>query len=316
MPLDDDIRQFLTELQALDPPPAWEQPLETVRNGMREMQLSQAQRLPVQRVETHLIPGPGGPLELRVYWPESDAPAPPLAVFFHGGGFVLGDLDTHDDICRRLCAQARVMVAAVHYRLAPESPFPAAADDAIAATRWCLEQAASLGADPARVLTCGDSAGGNLAAVAAIGVRDQQLRPPLAGQVLIYPVTDLRDGDYPSRREMAVGFGLSQQAMDWFNGLYAPEPWQREHPHASPLAADDLAGLPPAFVMTAGHDPLCSEGVAYVQRLQQAGVSVEHLHLQGANHGVLNPLRGFGATEVVWDAMLAWLRRSFGPTPD
>lgn len=315
MPLDDDIRDFLAEIEALDPPPAWEQPLETVRQGIREMQAAHAKCIPVAGVSERVIAGPGGDLKLRVYRPHAGASAPPLIVFFHGGGFVLGDLDTHDGTCRRLCSEASAVVVAVDYRLAPEAPFPAAADDAIAATRWCMEQASALGADPAQVLTCGDSAGGNLAAVAAIGARDLGLQPPLAGQALIYPVTDLRDGDYPSRREMAKGFGLSQQAMDWFNGLYAPEAWQREHPQASPILTEDLSGLPPAFVMTAAYDPLCSEGEAYLQRLQQAGVPVQHLHLAGANHGVFTSLAGFRAGEVLWAALLDWLRTADAVAP-
>lgn len=315
MPLDEDIRRFLAEVQALDPPPAWEQPLETVRQGIRQMQAAQAKRMPVAEVADLAIPGPGGDLGLRLYRPDAGPVPPPLIVFFHGGGFVLGDLDTHDDVCRRLCREVGALVVAVDYRLAPEAPFPAAAEDAIAATRWCMAQAAALGADPARVATCGDSAGGNLAAVAAIGVRDLGLSPALAGQVLIYPVTDLRDGDYPSRVEMAEGFGLSQQAMDWFNGLYAPEPWQRQHPHASPVLSDDLSGLPPTFVMTAAYDPLCSEGEAYVRRLQQAGVAVQHLHLPGANHGVFTSVGGFRAGEVVWGAVLDWLRATLRVAP-
>jgi acetyl esterase len=306
---DDDIRQYLDRQAALNLPAAWEVPLSAVRQSARFVQAGRSERLEVAAVSDRVIPGPGGPLPLRIYSPvlPGQGQALQLLVFFHGGGFVFGDLDTHDHACRRLCLETGAVVAAVDYRLAPEAPFPAAAEDAIAAARWCIENASELNAASDRVTVIGDSAGGNLAAVAALALRDGK-GPELAGQVLIYPVTDLRDGDYPSRIECATGYGLTQEAMEWFRSLYAPEAEQQAHPHASPMAAGDLSGLPPALVITSRFDPLCSEGDAYAERLREAGVAVEHMRLEGVIHGIFNNVESFAATEGLWTAVVEWIR--------
>lgn len=304
MPLDPEIRDYLDRLAALAPAPAWEQPLADVRRGVREMTTALA-RVEVGDVTDLALDGPGGRLPLRVYQPRAAQDGRGLIAFFHGGGFVMGDLDTHDHTCRRLCEDSGATVVGVEYRLAPEARFPAAAEDAIHAAGWALANAAALGADPAKVFLMGDSAGGNLAAVAALATRDAV--PPPAGQVLVYPVTDLREvPGYASRSDYAEGFGLSQRAMEWFCECYAPEAHQRADPRASPVLAD-LSGAPPALVLTAECDPLTSEGEAYARKLAAAGVDAEYHCQAGANHGVLTNGEGWRAGERLWELVLAWL---------
>jgi acetyl esterase len=227
--------------------------------------------------------GPGGSLGLRVYTPVSDGPFP-LMVFFHGSGFVVCSLDTHDGMCRNLCAGTGCVVVSVDYRLAPEAKFPAAPDDCLAATRWAVANAAALGADPGRVFVAGDSAGGNLAAVTALRIRDEG-GPALLGQLLIYPVTDYYDSGTPSMTENAEGYGLGRAGMIWFWDHYLASAADGAHPHASPLRAARLDGLPPALVVTAELDPLRDEGEYYAERLRQAGVPTEAKRWDGMNHG-------------------------------
>ncbi len=228
------------------------------------------------------IPGPAGTIPARLYRPPASAP-PALVVWYHGGGWVVGDLDTHDGACRFLCASTGAAVLSVDYRLAPENRFPAAVDDALAAFRWASANAAGLGADPARVAVAGDSAGGNLAAVVSrLAVRDGGPRP--VAQMLVYPVTDVST-KHPSYRFFSEGFLLSEADMDWFKGHYLPSPDAARDPRVSPLLADDLEGLPPAIVLTAGFDPLRDEGEAYATRLERAGVRVHLRRAEGQIHG-------------------------------
>jgi acetyl esterase len=232
------------------------------------------------------VPGGDGPLQVRVYTPRGMPPGPsPALVYFHGGGWVIGSLATHDGICRRLARDARVVVVAVDYRLAPEHPFPAAREDAIAATRWILAQAASLGVDPARVAIGGDSAGGNLAALAAQALRGEKLQPSF--QLLVYPALDLTR-NHPSHRYFRDGYFLDKQSMDWYQAHYAPDPATHTDPRASPLFARDFSGLPPAFIVTAGFDPLRDEASAYADKMRVAGVKVQYACIEGAIHGVLS----------------------------
>ena len=229
---------------------------------------------PVARVEERRIPGPAGPLPARLYVPHgqpSDAPAP-LLVYYHGGGWVFGDLDTHDNVCRFLAAAAGVSVLSVDYRLAPEHPFPAAVEDAWAAFDWAVENAAELGADPARVAVGGDSAGGNLSAVVSLLARDGG-GPQPALQLLIYPVTDT-EGAMRSRLTYAEGFILTKADMDAFEAAYLPDGADRDDARVSVLHARDLSALPPAYVITAGFDPLRDEGEAYALRMREAGTRV------------------------------------------
>ncbi|HEU5062734.1 MAG TPA: alpha/beta hydrolase [Solirubrobacterales bacterium] len=229
--------------------------------------------LPMARVEPLELPGPAGTLGARLYVPPTSGETPAsLLVYYHGGGWVIGDLDTHDGPCRFLAAHAGVKVLAIDYRLAPEHPFPAAAEDAFAAYEWASANAARFGVEPARIGVGGDSAGANLAAVVCLQARDAGLPAP-ALQLLIYPVTDCA-GELPSRRLFGDGFLLTRPDMDFFEDTYLPAGADRGDPRVSVLRAGDLGGLPPAYVATAGFDPLRDEGEAYALRLREAGVRV------------------------------------------
>jgi len=231
--------------------------------------------------------GPGGPIPLRVYRPAGATAGTPLPalVYFHGGGWVIGDLDTHDVQCRQLTAEAGITVVAVDYRLAPEHKFPAAVDDAWAATRWVAEHGSELGVDARRLAVAGDSAGGNLAAVVALLARDAGA-PAIALQVLVYPVTDI-GAETRSYRDFADGYLLTRESMRWFTNHYVKSPSEAQDWRVSPLRAASLAGLPPALVITAGFDPLRDEGAAYAARLVDAGGRVDYVSYGGMIHGFM-----------------------------
>jgi acetyl esterase len=237
---------------------------------------------PVAAVEDRAIPGPAGEIPVRIYTPAGQAPFPVL-VWFHGGGWVLGTLDAADHVCRELTNVASCVVVSVDYRLAPEHLFPAAPDDCEAAYSWVLGNAASFGGDPARVAVGGDSAGGNLAAVVSLRAKEHGAPLPVL-QVLVYPVTD-HNLDRPSYHKNGEGYLLTTVAMRWFWDEYLPAPVRRSHPHASPIYATDLTGLPPALIITAEFDPLCDEGEAYSELLRQAGVPVTVTRYDGMIHG-------------------------------
>ena len=259
-------------------------------------------------ISDRTIPGPGGPLPIRIY-KASLAPAQPGLVFLHGGGFVICNLDSHDALCRALSKAAGCTVVSVDYRLAPEHKFPAAAEDAYAAGDWVFKNAASLGIDPARIATAGDSAGGNLATVAAIMLRDRG-GAQFCHQLLVYPVTDLTCGT-ESYNLLAQGYFLTREMMEWFIAQYLPAGHSVTDPLASPLHAPNLAGLPPATVITAEYDPLRDEGEAYAKRLAAAGVAVESKRYDGVFHGFFS----MGGVLPQADQALAWaterLRRAF-----
>jgi len=229
--------------------------------------------------------GPLGSIPLRLYRPAGVPVSTPLAVlvYFHGGGWVIGDLETHDVLCRQLTAESGVSLVAVDYRLAPEHRFPAAADDAWAATRWVVAHAGELGIDGSRLAVGGDSAGGNLAAVVALLGRDQRA-PSIALQVLLYPVTDLA-AETRSYRDFADDYLLTREAMRWFVAHYLNAPDEAADWRASPIRARSHAGLPPALIVTAGFDPLRDEGEAYAERLRDAGVRVDYVCYGGMIHG-------------------------------
>jgi acetyl esterase len=259
---------------------------EQARTAFRFMtvDLRDASRLaPVRSVEDVSLPGPAGDLPARVYRPETGGVHPTI-VFFHGGGFVIGDLDTHDDHCRQLAADVGAVVLSVDYRLAPEHPFPAAFEDCLAATRWAAEHVGELGGDASRLVVAGDSAGGNLAAAVALAAKESG--PALAAQLLIYPACDFRDGDHhPSRVENGEGLFLTEADMRWFGDAYVPDVEHREDPRASVLLSPDLSGVAPAVVLTAEYDPLRDEGEAYADALRQAGVEVDLRRYDGLIHG-------------------------------
>jgi acetyl esterase len=224
---------------------------------------------------------------VRVYRPAGvpDATRLPALVFFHGGGWVIGDLETHDTLCRQLTAEAGITVVAVDYRLAPEHKFPASADDAWTATKWVAAHAGELGVDAAKLAVGGDSAGGNLAAVVALQARDAGA-PKISLQVLLYPVTDV-GAETQSYRDLADGYMLTRDGMRWFIAHYLGKPQDAEDWRASPIRAKSLAGVAPALVITAGYDPLRDEGDAYAQKLRAAGVNVDSVSFGGMVHGFI-----------------------------
>lgn len=247
------------------------------------------------RTDVHVVgrsmPGPGGgTLALRVYrrfgtgLGGGPRAAQPGIAYFHGGGWVTGDLDSHDGSCRLLAAVTGYVVVAVDYRLAPEAPFPAAVDDALAAYAWVHEHADDLGIAPGQVAVMGDSAGGNLAAVVAQRTRSGAEVPPPCAQVLVYPALDTRF-DSASMAAFGDGFFLTRRSMEYFRSAYLPNPTTWEDPSAAPLFADDVAGLAPALIVTAGFDPLHDDGEAYATRLAAAGVEVEHRCYADQVHG-------------------------------
>ena len=268
------------------------------------------QHIPVAAVTNLSVPGPAGAIPARHYANNDGAP---LLVFYHGGGFVIGDLETHDDLCRLICRDGGMHVLSVDYRLAPEHKAPAGPDDAFAAYRWALDHAAELRADPARVAVGGDSAGGNLAALVSLRARDEGVPLP-ALQLLIYPVTSLR-GQSRSKTLFAEGFFLTKRHLDWFMAHYldgADVDWT--DPRVSPLMSDDLSGLPPALVLTGGFDPLRDEGNRYAQAMRAAGVTVDHRQFPALIHGFANffPLGGGSATATT--EMISALRAHLART--
>ncbi|MBJ8338130.1 alpha/beta hydrolase [Antrihabitans sp. YC3-6] len=241
--------------------------------------------VPVGRWEDRLIPGPDGAIRIRIYRPAAASDTPlPIVVFAHGGGFVFCDLDTHDDLCRRMTNGVGAVVISVDYRLAPEHPWPAAVTDVYAATAWAAVHATEVGGDATRVAVAGDSAGGNLAAVATTLARDRS-GPNVCAQLLLYPVI-AADFETESYRTFETGFYNTRAAMCWYWDQYLPDLANRAHPTASPLRAE-LAGLPPAVVVTATYDPLASESTAYVNALRAAGISVVH-RTYAAVHGFMS----------------------------
>ena len=276
MPLDPATQALLDFIAGSGYPPMHEGTPETARKALRAMSVDLVRPedvVPVGSVEAATVAG----LEARVYRPEGDGPWPTM-LYLHGGGFVIGDLDTHDQICRRICSGASCVVVSVAYRLAPEAPFPAAVEDASAAVLWVAERLADLGGNDLLAVG-GDSAGANLSAVVA-----QQHRDLVGAQVLIYPATHPL-GDYASRADNAEGYLLEAATMDWFFTHYGPA--DPDDPRVAPLLGD-LTGLAPALVVTAEYDPLRDEGEAYADALAAAGVPVDRIRYDGLIHGFID----------------------------
>jgi acetyl esterase len=263
---------------------------------------------PIHHVENRTIPGTGGDIAIRVYRP-SDEPSLPVIVYLHGGGWVLGGIGDYDGILRPVANGTGAIVVSVEYRLAPEHRFPAAFDDAWAATKWVVAHAAELGGDPRRVAVMGDSAGGNLAAVIALMVRDEG-QPDLALQVLLYPVVD-EEFTSPSMIENATGYLLETERMRWFFRQYVTSAADGNDWRVSPMRAADLAGVASALVITAEYDPLRDQGNAYAVRLRDAGVAVEHTEYPGVFHGFFGLQQMLEPAEQLFEQVAAALRRAF-----
>ena len=301
MPLDPQIEAMLSAM------PEWpgvrHVPLDMLRQSVRESSIAipGAADAVVAAVEDRSIDGPGGPLKIRVYTPQGSAPFP-ITVFMHGGGYVVGDLDTQDMIARALCAWGETIIVSVDYRLAPEHPFPAAPDDVYAALQWAAAHATELGGDPAWLALAGDSAGGNLACAAALRARDVG-GPAVRALVNIYGSCNFPSENTPSSREYAEGPILKQDDVLWFWEQYLSNLEQRHDPLASPMCAASHAGLPPTFIGTAECDPSRDDAEAFAARLEAAGVAVVAKRYPGMVHG-FGSWVGFlpGARDMLQDA--------------
>jgi acetyl esterase len=281
--LDSNVRLLLDAIAAQgDPSLDTLPPDEARRLAAESLKPVEGTPEPIRSVENLRIPGPEGAIPIRVYTPDTAAPRPAM-VYFHGGGWVVCDLDTHDVVCRTIARRAGAVVVSVDYRLAPEHKFPAAVLDCYAATVWVAANADRLGIDPKRIAVGGDSAGGNLGAVVSLKSRDEN-GPAIALQAMVYPVTDLSSFATPSYQEFAEGYQLTKAEMEWFRDHYLRSMEDARNPHASPLLATDLRGLPPALIITAECDPLRDEGEAYAERLREAGVPVTCTRYAGMIH--------------------------------
>jgi acetyl esterase len=307
MPLDPQAQKVVDALAALNLKPIKDSTPAEARESMRTRTAALGPFEEVAAVADHRVPVTGGEIMVRVYRPAGVGPHPVL-VFYHGGGWVIGDLYTHDGICRSIVNAAGCAVAAVDYRLAPEFKYPTPVEDSYAGLLWVVANATRLGLDPARVAVGGDSAGGNLAAVMALLARDRR-GPRLLLQVLVYPVTN-HDFGTVSYRENATGYVLGTEDMRWFWRHYLAREEQGREPQASPLLAKSLANLPPALVITAGCDPLRDEGEAYAGRLRDAGVAVTLTQYPGMFHGFLRMTRILDQSRVLLDEMAAALRKA------
>jgi acetyl esterase len=301
-------------------PPTYALSVESARGVLEEFFANEDPRH-LGDVTEFEIEGPAEPIPVRVYEPATPGSHPAL-VFLHGGGWVIGSLDTHDNICRWLCEEADCAVVSVDYRLAPEHPFPAAVEDSYAATAWVADYGEKLDVDTDRIAVGGDSAGGNLTAAVTLladderGVDDHRRTaetvPEIDYQVLLYPaVASPTLHTFDSQTENAEGYFLEWESVRWFYERYLPEPTHRRNEYAAPLLAESLSGLPPASVVTAGFDPLCDEGLAYADRLDDAGVPVERHHYEGMIHGFASLPEMMDDAGDALDAVAADLRAAF-----
>lgn len=306
MPLDPQAREFLDKLERSRAPKMHELSPEDARALVVPLRMP---RETMGAVINRTIPGPAGEIPVRIYHPASSAIRQPdetatdrmllpVILYFHGGGWVVGSIASHDGLCRRLCNQTGGIVASVDYRLAPEQKYPAAVDDCVAATQWTYANASQFGGDPARIVVAGDSAGGNLAAVVALIAREQG-GPPIAAQLLIYPITDFMP-EFDSYQRNGRDYFLTSETILWFWNHYLHSPEQGQDWRASPLRAAELTGLPPAIILVAEFDPLYDEGLVYADRLEAAGVRVERIISSGQIHGFIRRLDLFNsANEAV-----------------
>jgi acetyl esterase len=313
MALDADARQFLDEFAAAGTPMPWEvgTPAEA-REVLKGLQVPPERPIEVGRVEDRVAETATGPIPIRIYTPEGTGPFPVL-LWFHGGGWTVGSIEESDTTCRSLCLRAGAIVVCPEYRLAPEHPFPAAAEDCLAVTAWVAREAGLLSADASRLAVGGDSSGGNLAAVVALMARDLG-GPRLVFQLLVYPVVGLPSDGRDSYETYAHGHFLTRTGMDWFAEQYISQPQDAENSHLSPLRADDLSGLPPALVIAAECDPLYDEGVEYARRLSEAGVDCVHRCYEGQIHAFFVLTDQISAAFTAHDEAAAALKRAFAST--
>jgi len=313
MPLDPDAETLLAMIRAAGRPPMETLSPEEARQAFtagRKVTAPEPQE--VAEVRDLACPGPRGEIKLRAYRPRGAAPEEvlPALIYFHGGGWLLGDLDSHDTACRHYANGARCRVVSVDYRMAPEHKFPAAVDDSAAATKWIVANAAALGINHTRVAVGGDSAGGNLSAVLAIMARDGEL-PALVYQLLVYPATYMAMVTRSSQTA-TVGI-LPTPTMKWFIDHYLRGPKDVSDWRASPARAADLSGVAPALVLTCSYDPLCDEGIAYARRLEREGVRVMHLHCSDQLHGFVGQGKIIRAAGTALDMMAAALKKALWP---
>lgn len=284
MPLKPEVQGLLEEFEAQGLPPFDQMSVSQARDVAGAFRDLQGEPEEVGEIRDILVPGPAGNLPVRVYHPSPGTPLP-LLIYYHGGGWVIGNIEVVDKPARALANASQCVVAATQYRLAPETKFPGPVEDCYAVTSWLAEHAGEVGADAGKLVVGGDSAGGNLAAAVALMSRDRG-GPEIAYQLLIYPVTaPARGTQFDSYRDNADGYLLTRGSMEWFWDHYLASPEDGNNPYASPLKASDLSGLPPAMVITAEFDPLRDEGSAYADRLQEAGVQVKVSRYDGVIHG-------------------------------
>jgi len=307
MSLDPQAKQIIDATLALGLPPMEQMTPAQARDSMRSRTAALGPVEDVAGVADHRVPVDNGTIAVRCYTPAGPGPFP-AHVFYHGGGWVIGDIETHDGICRSIANAAGCVVASVDYRLAPEHKYPVAVEDAFAALSWVAENGARIGADSSRLTVGEDSAAGNLAAAVALLSRDRG-GPPLALQVLVYPVTQ-HGFETASYRELADGYLLTRNAMRWFWNHYLRRPEDGMEPLASPLLARSLHGLPPALVITAEYDPLRDEGEAYAARLREAGVPVTVTRYPGMIHGFLRMINAVDKARAARDEIAASLRKA------
>jgi acetyl esterase len=299
-----DVRQFLDYFNNLGKPRGPEVgPEEARRMLVASRHAFEPPAREIALVKNLAMPDPGGAIPLRLYDSKSEREPGPLLLFFHGGGWVIGDFETHEPFCIDLAIELDVPVVAVNYRLAPENPFPAALEDSIAAARWTASSPAELGREVTGLFLVGDSAGGNLAAVASVTLRDEPAQVPVHGQWLIYPATD-PTVRYPSYDQFCEGFMLTKPSMDWFEDSYSGP---RNDWRYSPLLAG-TAGLPPTFMVTAGLDPIRDQGRVYAARCAEAGVETVYLEVEGTVHGFLNLRKAIPSSNEDFVHCLAYLK--------
>lgn len=309
MPLDPQAKALLDSIDASGVPPFNAFPPDKAR-AMYDKASELVRGTPAEpaAIDTIAIPGPAGELRAWVYRPNREQNLP-LLVFFHGGGFTIGSLESHDVVCRGLCMEAACLVVSVDYRLAPEHKYPAAVEDCWAATRWVADNAASLGGDPSRLAVGGDSAGGNLAAVVCQEARAAG-GPEILFQLLIYPGTEMRCS-FPSHEKFGEGYRLTRDLIAWFYQHYFSAGDDIDHWRASPLNAEDCSGLPPALVLSAGYDPLQDEDRAYADKLAGAGVAVQYSHYPGMMHGFITMPGAIDKAKEAISECAAALRQAF-----